>query len=69
MRKDFKLERLSVEEFNEESYFKHVDELIKRDSDKIIFKVKCDNNVLIENNSMAVIQHNIYNRLKQDFSF
>ena len=67
--KDFKLERLSVEELDEESYFKNVDELIKKDSDKIIFKVKCDNNVLIENNSMAVIQHNIYNRLKQDFSF
>jgi hypothetical protein len=25
--------------------------------------------VRIENNSIAIIQHNIYNRLKQDFSF
>jgi len=67
--KDFKIERLSVEEFNEENYFKHIDELIKKDSNRIIFKVKCDNNVRIENNSIAIIQHNIYNRLKQDFSF
>jgi hypothetical protein len=67
--KDFKIERLQVEEYKEEKYFKHIEELIKKESDKIILKIKCDNNVIIENNSMAVIQHQIYNRLKQDFGF
>ena len=60
---------MQVEEYKEEKYFKHIEELIKKESDKIILKIKCDNNVIIENNSMAVIQHQIYNRLKQDFGF
>ena len=67
--KDFKLEHINTEKFTPKLYFKHVDELITASSEKIIFKVNCDNNIKIEGNSIAIIQHKIYNRLKQDFHF
>ena len=55
--------------FTEELYFKQVEELISNENDTIIFKVKCEKNIKVENNAIAIIQHKIYNRLKQDFSF
>jgi len=67
--KGFKLELIQSEKYDLQKYFKHIEELINNKSDKLIFKVTCANNILIENNSIAVIQQKIYNRLKQDFTF
>lgn len=67
--KEFKLEYNRTETYIQESYFKYIDELTSSNSEKIIFKVNCNNNIKIEGNSIAIIQHKIYNKLKQDLHF
>ena len=67
--KYFNLQHMQSEKFTEELYFKRVDELINAENDNIIFRVRCDKNIKVENNAIAIIQHKIYSRLKQDFTF
>lgn len=67
--KFFELQHMQSNKFTEELYFKQVEELVSNENDTIIFKVRCEKNIKVENNAIAIIQHKIYNRLKQDFSF
>jgi hypothetical protein len=67
--KDFKLEYMQTEDYTQELYMKHIEEIVKTGGNKIIFKVTSEKETKIEGNAIAVIQYMIYNKLRRDYSF
>jgi len=67
--KDFKLLHIKTEAWHEKDYFKRLEEILNKKSDKIVFKVECKNDVILENNAIGVISNIIFSRLHKDYSF
>lgn len=65
----FKLEHLNTSDYTKEIYFKQLDEVGFEETDKIIFKVECNNSVKIEDCAITVIKSILYTRLKKDYAF
>jgi len=67
--KDFKLLHIKTEQWTQEDYFERLEEIINKKSDKIVFKVECLTDTVLENNAIGVISHMIFSRLHKDYSF
>jgi hypothetical protein len=57
------------EKWTSETYFSRIEELVSKDSEKIIIKVDCKTETIIENNALAVINQKIFYMLHRDYSF
>lgn len=67
--KSFSMTHMQSEKWTNESYFKHLDEIISKGSEKIIFKVECKTDTILENNAICVINQKIFSTLSRDYSF
>lgn len=67
--KDFKLEFMHSEDYTQESYIQHIEEIVKTGGNKIIFKVTSEKETRIEGNAIGVIQYMLYNKLRRDYAF
>ena len=67
--KQFKLTHINSEKWTDASYFSNVEEIITKQSDKIIIKIDCKSETILENNAMCVINQKIFSMLHRDYSF
>lgn len=67
--KSFKMNHLQTEDWTDEGYFKHVEEIIDKGSDKIVLRVECKNDTVLENNAICVVNQKIFSTLCRDYSF
>lgn len=67
--KTFKMNLMQVEDWSDESYFTRVEEIMAKGSEKIILKVECKNDTILENNAICVINQKIFSMLCRDYSF
>jgi len=67
--KKFNMNHMYDEKWTNEIYYAKLEEIISKGSDKIIFKVECKNETVLENNALGVINHMIFSMLNRDYSF
>ena len=60
---------ISTSQWTDEDFFKKVEEVVSRDSSKIIIKINCKTETILENNALAVINQKIFSMLHRDYSF
>jgi|TARA_B110000902_G_scaffold68179_1_gene80899 hypothetical protein len=67
--KKFEMTHMYSEKWTNETYFSRIDELVSKDSEKIIIRVDCKTETILENNALAVINQKIFSMLHRDYSF
>lgn len=67
--KKFNMTHMYDEKWSEETYFARLEELLSKDSDKIILRVDCNTETNLENSAIGVINQVIYSMLHRDYSF
>jgi len=67
--KKFNMNLISTSQWTDEDFFKKVEEVVSRDSSKIIIKINCKTETILENNALAVINQKIFSMLHRDYSF
>lgn len=67
--RSFKLEFLNKTKYTKEVYLSQLKDLDVTESDKIIFKVECNNTAIIEGFAIEIIKSTIYHQLRKDYSF
>jgi len=67
--RSFKLEFLNKTKYTKEVYMSQLEDLNFAESEKIIFKVECNNATIIEGFAIEVIKSNIYHKLRKDYAF
>jgi len=67
--KQFKLSHMCTKEWTKESYISSVEEIVSKESDKIIIKMDCTTETILENNALCVINQKIFSMLHRDYSF
>jgi len=67
--KKFKLNHIQTEKWTDDNYFTRVEEIISKQSDKIIIKIDCKTDTILENNAICVINQKIFSMLHKDYSF
>lgn len=67
--KTFNMTHMYDEKWTDETYFSRIEELISKESEKIIIRVDCTTETILENNMIAVIKQSILTMLNKDYSF
>ena len=67
--KDFKLQHINTQDWNQDDYFESLEEIVEKKSDKIIIKSELLIDVTIDNHAIAVINSFIFSMLRRDYSF
>jgi hypothetical protein len=67
--KDFKLQHIKTQEWDQDDYFESLEEIVTKKSDKILIKSEITIDVEIEGHAMAVINSFIFSMLRRDYSF
>jgi hypothetical protein len=67
--KDFKLQHIKTQEWNQDDYFESLEEIVEKKSDKILIKSEISIDVNIDGHAMAVINSFIFSMLRRDYSF
>lgn len=67
--RSFKLEFLNKTKYTKEVYMSQLEDLNVAESEKIIFKVECNNATIIEGFAIEVIKSTIYHKLRKDYAF
>jgi len=67
--RSFKLEFLNKTKYTKEVYISQLEDLNVAESEKIIFKVECNNATIIEGFAIEVIKSTIYHKLRKDYAF
>lgn len=67
--KDFKMQHIKTESWDEVTYFKRLEEISAKKSGKILIKVNLENHTKIENHAMAVINYCVFSLLRKDYTF
>jgi|TARA_B110000908_G_C10238809_1_gene444920 hypothetical protein len=67
--KKFNMTHIQTEKWTDKVYFQRIEELIVKDSDKIIIRAECKTDTVLENNAMGVINQMIYSMLHRDYNF
>jgi|TARA_B110000908_G_C10261945_1_gene460002 hypothetical protein len=67
--KDFKMQHIKSEEWNDDTYFARLEEISGKKSSKILIKVNLNNQTKVENHAMAVINYCIFSLLRKDYTF
>ena len=67
--KDFKMQHIKTEKWDEDTYFKRLEEISNKKSGKILVKVSLENQTKVENHAMAVVNYCIFSLLRKDYTF
>mgnify|MGYP000126509893 FL=1 len=67
--KDFKMEHIATKEYNEEEYFKTLEELAGAKSDRILIKANLKTHTNIVGHAITVVNSVIFNMLHRDYAF
>ena len=67
--KDFKMQHIKTEVWDEETYFKRLEEISSKKSGKILVKVVLENQTKVENHAMAVVNYCVFALLRKDYTF
>ena len=67
--KDFKMEHITTKEYNEEEYFKTLEELSEAKSDRILIKVNLKTHTNVPGHAITVVNSVIFNMLHRDYAF
>lgn len=67
--KDFKMEHITTKEYNEEEYFKTLEELSQAKSDRILIKVNLKTHTNVPGHAITVVNSVIFNMLHRDYAF
>jgi hypothetical protein len=67
--KRFNMTHIHTVDWTEDAYFSNVDEIVTKSPDKIIIKIECKTETILENNAMCVINQKIFSMLSKDYSF
>ena len=67
--KDFKLQNIKTQDWNQDDYFESLEEIVEKKSDKIIIKSELLIDIAIDNHAIAVINSFIFSMLRRDYSF
>ena len=67
--KKFSMTHMYDEKWTNEVYYARLEEIISKESEKIILKVDCKTETILENNAIGVINHMIFSMLHRDYSF
>tara|TARA_R110002074_G_scaffold8164_2_gene34137 strand:- start:1606 stop:2310 length:705 start_codon:yes stop_codon:yes gene_type:complete len=67
--KDFKMQHIKTEEWDENTYFTRLEEISNKKSGKILIKVNLEKHTEVENHAMAIINYCIFSLLRKDYTF
>ena len=67
--KDFKMQHIKTEKWDEATYFDRIEEIANKKSSKILIKVNLEKETEIENHAMAVINYCVFSLLRKDYTF
>ncbi len=67
--KDFKMQHIKTETFNQESYIKLLEELTEKKSDRILIKADLKNHTKISGHAITVINSAVFSLLHRDYAF
>lgn len=67
--KDFKMQHIKTEDWNEDTYFERLEEIASKKSGKILIKVNLEKETEVENHAMAVINYCVFSLLRKDYTF
>tara|TARA_B100000963_G_scaffold73525_1_gene61464 strand:- start:1816 stop:2514 length:699 start_codon:yes stop_codon:yes gene_type:complete len=67
--KDFKMQHIKTETYNEDEYFKTLEELSEKKSDRILIKADLKNHTKLEGHAITVINSTVFSLLRRDYAF
>jgi hypothetical protein len=67
--KDFKMQHIKTEDWDEDTYFARLEEIASKKSGKILIKVNLEKETEVENHAMAVINYCVFSLLRKDYTF
>ena len=67
--KDFKMQHIKTENWDEDTYFARLEEIASKKSGKILIKVNLEKELEVENHAMAVINYCVFSLLRKDYTF
>lgn len=67
--KKFSMNHIQSEEWTDDVYFERIDEIVSKESEKIVLRVECKTDTILENNAICVINQKIFSMLCRDYSF
>ena len=67
--KDFKMQHIKTEKWEQDTYFERLKEISDKKSDKILIKIELENQTKLENHAMAVVNCCVFNMLHRDYAF
>tara|TARA_B100001057_G_scaffold32958_3_gene29903 strand:+ start:4579 stop:5277 length:699 start_codon:yes stop_codon:yes gene_type:complete len=67
--KDFKMQHIKTETYNEDEYFKTLEELSAKKSDRILIKADLKNHTKLEGHAITIINSTVFSLLRRDYAF
>ena len=67
--KDFKMQHIKTEKWDENTYFARLEEIANKKSGKILIKVNLEKETKVANHAMAVINYCVFSLLRKDYTF
>ena len=67
--KKFNMTHIQTEKWTDNTYFSRIEELVSKDSDKIIIRTDCKTDTILKNNAIGVINQMVFSMLHRDYSF
>jgi len=67
--KDFNLQHIKTQEWDQEDYFESLEEIVSKKSNKIILRAELDIDVAIDKNALVVLNCLVFTRLRRDYAF
>lgn len=67
--KDFKMQHIKTEVYNKEEYFKILEELTDKKSDRILIKADLKNDTKLEGHAITVVNSAVFSLLHRDYAF
>lgn len=67
--KDFKMQHIKTEKWDQDTYMKRLKEIVDKKSDKILIKIDLKNQTKLENHALTVVNCCVFNMLHRDYAF
>lgn len=67
--KDFKMQHIKSEKYSEHEYFKRLEELGDKKSDKILIKANLDLDTNVDGHAITVVNNMVFSLLHRDYAF
>ena len=67
--KDFKMQHIKTETFEQKEYIKILEELTDKKSDRILIKADLKNHTRLEGHAITVVNSAVFSLLHRDYAF